>query len=56
MASMITKIQPKESFGQKVKNVASAVGTMKTMYDTGKAIYACVQVAAPYIRMGMAML
>ena len=56
MASMITKIKPRESFGRKVKNVASAIGTIKTVYDTGKAIYASVQVAAPYIRMGMAML
>ena len=56
MASMITKIQPKESFGQKVKNIASTIGTIKTIYDTGKAIYAGVQVAAPYIRMGMSLL
>ena len=43
-------------FGQKVQNIASAVGTIKEMYDTGKAIYGGMQVAAPYIRMGLAML
>jgi hypothetical protein len=43
-------------FGQKVQNIASAVGTIKGMYDTGKAIYGGMQVAAPYIRMGLAML
>ena len=43
-------------FGQKVQNIASAVGTIKGMYDTGKAIYGGVQVAEPYIRMGLAML
>ena len=56
MASMISKTQPKEGFGQKVKNVASVVGTIKGMYDTGKSIYAGMQVAAPYVEMGMAML
>ena len=43
-------------FGQKVKNVSSAVGAIKGMYDTGKAIYSGMQVAAPYVEMGMAML
>ena len=43
-------------FGQKVQNIASVVGTIKGMYDTGKAIYGGMQVAAPYIRMGLAML
>ena len=43
-------------FGQKAQNIASAVGTIKGMYDTGKAIYGGMQVAAPYIRMGLAML
>ena len=51
MASLLSKNQPKESFGQKVKYVASAVGTIKTMYDTGRAIYAGAQIAAPYISM-----
>ena len=53
---MITKTQPKEGFGQKVKNIASVVGTIKGMYDTGKAIYGGMQIAAPYVGMGMAML
>ncbi len=56
MASMISKTQPKEGFGQKVKKKASVVGTIKGMYDTGKAIYSGMQVAAPYIAAGMAML
>ena len=44
------------SFGQKVQNITSAVGAIKGMYDTGKAIYGGMQVAALYIRMGLAML
>ena len=44
------------SFGQKVQNISSAVGAIKGMHDTGKAIYGGMQVAAPYIRMGLAML
>ena len=43
-------------FGQKVKSVVSAVGTIKGMYDTGRAIYGGMQVAAPYIAAGMALL
>ena len=56
MASRQIKNQSGGSFWQKVQNVASAVGTIKGMYDTGKAIYGGMQVAAPYIRMGLAML
>jgi hypothetical protein len=56
MASLVGKQQPREGFGQKVKNIVSAVGTIKGMYDTGKAIYGGMQIAAPYVRMGMAML
>ena len=56
MASRQIKNQSGGSFGQKVQNVASAVGTIKGMYDTGKAIYSGMQVAAPYVEMGMAML
>ena len=43
-------------FGQKIQDIASTVETLKGMYDTGKAIYGGMQVAAPYIRMGLAML
>jgi hypothetical protein len=56
MASRQIKNQSGGGFGQKVQNIASAVGTIKGMYDTGKAIYGGMQVAAPYIRMGLAML
>ena len=38
-------------FAQKVKNVASLVGTVKSIYDTGKTIYSAAQAAAPYIEM-----
>ena len=56
MASRQIKNQSGGGFGQKVQNIASAVGTIKGMYDTGKAIYSGMQVAAPYVEMGMAML
>jgi hypothetical protein len=45
-----------EGCGQQNRTLASAVGTIKGMYDTGNAIYGGMQVAAPYIRMGLAML
>lgn len=54
MAALQQKAKPKESFGQKVKNVAEVVGTIKGMYDTGKLIYSGIQTAAPYIAAGMA--
>ena len=38
-------------FAQKVKNIASLVGTVKSIYDTGKTIYSAAQAAAPYIEM-----
>ena len=38
-------------FAQKVKNVASLVGTVKSIYDTGKTIYSAAQAAAPYVEM-----
>ena len=56
MASRQIKNQSGGCFGQKVKSVVSAVGTIKGMYDTGRAIYGGMQVAAPYIAAGMAML
>jgi len=54
MAALQQKAKPKESFGQKVKNIAEVVGTIKGMYDTGKMIYSGIQSAAPYIAAGMA--
>ena len=38
-------------FAQKVKNVASLVGTVTGIYDTGKTIYSAAQAAAPYVEM-----
>ena len=38
-------------FGQKVQNIASLVGTVKGIYDTGKTIYSAAQAAAPYVEM-----
>jgi len=54
MGSLQQQTKPKESFGQKVKNIAEVVGTIKGMYDTGKMIYSGIQTAAPYIAAGMA--
>jgi len=54
MGSLQQQTKPKESFGQKVKNVAEVIGTIKGMYDTGKIIYSGIQSAAPYIAAGMA--
>ncbi len=52
----VSKRPPKEGFGQKVKHIVEAVGTIKGLYDTGKTIYAAAQVAAPYIQAGLGML
>ena len=38
-------------FAQKVQNIASLVGTVKGIYDTGKTIYSAAQAAAPYVEM-----
>ena len=51
MATLQTRTQPKEGFGQKVKRVAEVVGAIKGMYDTGKTIYGAAQAAAPYLQM-----
>ena len=48
--------KPVETFGSKVKNVAETIGHLKGMYDIGKSIYSGMQVAAPYIAEGMALL
>ena len=54
MASMLTRTQPKEGFGQKVKIAAQVVGEMRGLYEIGKGIWGAVQAAAPYIRAGLA--
>ena len=56
MASVQIKTRSAGGFGQKVKNISSVVGAIKGMYDTSKAIYSGMQVAAPYVEMGMAVL
>ena len=49
------KKKASESFGTKVKNIAETIGHLKGMYDIGKSIYSGVQVAAPYILEGLAL-
>ena len=51
-----TKKPPKEGFGQKVKNIVEAVGTIKGIYDTGRTIYTAAQAAAPYMATAAAFL
>jgi len=48
--------KPKESFGQKVKNVSETVGAIKGLWDTGRMVYSGIQAAAPYITSGLALL
>ena len=48
--------RPKESFGQKVKNVSEIVGAIKELWDTGRMVYSGMQTAAPYIASGLALL
>jgi len=48
--------KPKESFGQKVKNVSETLGAIKGIYETGKMVYSGIQTAAPYIASGLALL
>jgi|TARA_B110000285_G_scaffold205657_1_gene243587 hypothetical protein len=48
--------KPKESFGQKVKNVSETLGAIKGIYETGKMVYSGIQAAAPYITSGLALL
>ena len=53
------KNKPEEGFGQKVRNIIGAVGTIKGVIDTGRTIYSAAQAAAPYLEMartGMALL
>ena len=54
MADLQQKTKPKESFGQKVKNIAEVVGAIKGLYDTGKMIYSGIQTAAPVVAAGIA--
>jgi hypothetical protein len=35
--------------GQKVKDISELVGTVKGIWNVGKAVYAGYQVAAPYL-------
>ena len=57
MASLqAAKKQPKEGFGQKVKNIVETVGVIKGIYDTGRTIYTAAQAAAPYVSMAAGML
>ena len=55
-ALQATKKSPKEGFGQKVKNIVEAVGTIKGIYDTGRTIYTAAQAAAPYVSMAAGLL
>ena len=48
--------RPKESFGQKVKNVSETLAGLKGIYETGKMVYSGIQTAAPYIASGLALL
>ena len=56
MASMQTRTQPKEGFGQKVRMAAQVMGEMRGLYEVGKGIWGAGQAAAPYIRAGLALL
>ena len=38
-----------QGLGQKIKNIAEVAGTVKGIYETGKAVYSLGQMAAPYI-------
>ena len=35
--------------GQKIQNIAKLAGTVKGIYDTGRAVYSIARVAAPYV-------
>ena len=35
--------------GQKIQNIAKLAGTVKSIYDTGRAVYSIAHVAAPYV-------
>ena len=48
--------RPKESFGQKVKNVSETLAGLKGIYETGKMVYSGIQTVAPYIASGIALL
>ena len=38
-----------QGLGQKIKNIAELAGTVKGIYDTGRAVYSIGQMAAPYL-------
>lgn len=45
----LTRLVNKDSFANKVKNVAETVGTIKGMYDTAKVLYSVGRTVAPII-------
>ena len=47
--------KPKESFGQKVKNVSETVGAIKGLWDTGRMVYSGIQTVAPYVASALAL-
>ena len=38
-----------QGLGVKIQNIAKLAGTVKSIYDTGKAVYSIAQMAAPYV-------
>jgi hypothetical protein len=38
-----------QGLGLKIQNIAKLAGTVKSIYDTGRAVYSIGQMAAPYI-------
>ena len=38
-----------QGIGQKIQNIAKLAGTVKSIYETGRAVYSLAQAAAPYI-------
>ena len=47
---------PTETFGQETHNISQILGAKKGMYNVGKTVYSGIQTAAPFVRMGMALL
>ena len=45
-----------QGIGQKIKNLIEIGGTIKGIYDTGKAVYAAGQAAAPFIESALPLL
>ena len=38
-----------QGIGQKIQNIAKLAGTVKSIYETGRAVYSIAQMAAPYV-------